>query len=129
MEDREKFFEEFNNGLHRIGRIMLILSVILLLSVPFIYGAVNGVSVDVKLKEEFTIKEIIDEFKKHKNIVLCDKISPSSVLSCKNDKVYVGRIRKHKNRLLLYCVADNIRVGAATNAYLILKHLLKGNYE
>ncbi|MBP3338813.1 MAG: hypothetical protein J6L69_05370 [Lachnospiraceae bacterium] len=48
MEDREKFFEEFNNGLHRIGRIMLILSVILLLSVPFIYGAVNGVSVDVK---------------------------------------------------------------------------------
>lgn len=95
--------------------------------VPVMFS--HGVSVDVKLKEEFTIKEIIDEFKKHKNIVLCDKISPSSVLSCKNDKVYVGRIRKHKNRLLLYCVADNIRVGAATNAYLILKHLLKGNYE
>lgn len=95
--------------------------------VPVMFS--HGVSVDVKLKEEFTIKEIIDEFKKHKNIVLCDKVSPSSVLSCKNDKVYVGRIRKHKNRLLLYCVADNIRVGAATNAYLILKHLLKGNYE
>ena len=81
-----------------------------------------------KLKEEFTIKEIIDEFKKHKNIVLCDKISPSSVLSCKNDKVYVGRIRKDlssKNGLLLYCTADNIRKGAATNAIQIMEKLIE----
>lgn len=95
--------------------------------VPVMFS--HGVSIDIKLKEEFTTREILNELQKNKNIVLCDKISPSSVLSCKNDKVYVGRIRKHKNRLLLYCVADNIRVGAATNAYLILKHMIKENYE
>ena len=36
MNDREKFFEEFNNGLHRIGRFTLIMAVILLLAVPFV---------------------------------------------------------------------------------------------
>lgn len=46
--EKEKFFEEFNNGLHRIGRITLILAVILLLAVPFVFGMVNGVSPDLK---------------------------------------------------------------------------------
>ena len=41
---KEQFFEEFNNGLHRIGRIMLILAVILLVAVPFVIGAINGVA-------------------------------------------------------------------------------------
>lgn len=40
---REQFFEEYNRGLHRLGRILLITSVILLVAVPFIIGAVNGV--------------------------------------------------------------------------------------
>ena len=43
---KEQFFEEFNNGLHRIGRIMLILAVILLVAVPFVIGAINGVAPD-----------------------------------------------------------------------------------
>ena len=44
---KEQFFDEFNNGLHRIGRIMLILGTILLVSVPFVIGAVNGVSPNI----------------------------------------------------------------------------------
>ena len=48
MEDKRKFFEEFNNGLHRIGRIMLICAVILLLAVPFVTGAMYGVMPDLK---------------------------------------------------------------------------------
>ncbi len=48
MNDREKFFEEFNNGLHRIGRFMLVMAVILLLAVPFIIGAINGTAPDLK---------------------------------------------------------------------------------
>lgn len=48
MQDKEKFFEEFNKGLHRIGRIMLISAVILLVAVPFVVGAVNGVIPDMK---------------------------------------------------------------------------------
>lgn len=48
MQDKEKFFEEFNNGLHRIGRIMLISAVVLLVAVPFVVGAMNGVMPDMK---------------------------------------------------------------------------------
>ena len=43
MNEKEKFFKEFNDGLHRIGRITLILAVILLVAIPFVIGAINGV--------------------------------------------------------------------------------------
>ncbi|MBR5516819.1 MAG: hypothetical protein IKU53_02505 [Firmicutes bacterium] len=46
MNEKEKFFKEFNDGLHRIGRITLILGVVMLLSVPFVIGAINGVMPD-----------------------------------------------------------------------------------
>lgn len=42
-EQKAQFFEEFNRGLHRIGRLLLIVAVILLVGVPFVIGAVNGV--------------------------------------------------------------------------------------
>lgn len=43
MNEKEKFFKEFNDGLHRIGRITLILAVVLLVAIPFVIGALNGV--------------------------------------------------------------------------------------
>ncbi len=46
--DKEKFFEEFNNGLHRIGRIAMIAMVALLVSIPFLFGAMNNLSPDWK---------------------------------------------------------------------------------
>ncbi len=46
IKNKEQFFEEFNNGLHRIGRITLIFSVILLVAIPFVIGMINGVSPD-----------------------------------------------------------------------------------
>ena len=46
--EKEQFFEEFNNGLHKLGRMMLILAVIFLVGVPFIFGAVNNVAPDLK---------------------------------------------------------------------------------
>ena len=90
--------------------------------VPVMFS--HGVSVQVDFANDFDLQEVINEFKKKNYIVVCENIVPSSVLSCKNDKVYVGRIRKHNHSLLFYCVADNIRVGAATNAYLILNKLI-----
>ena len=45
-KEKELFFKEFNDGLHLIGRIMLVLATILLVAVPFIVGAVNGVKPD-----------------------------------------------------------------------------------
>lgn len=45
MDERQKeqFFEDFNRSLHKMGKFLLIISMILLLAVPFVIGAVNGV--------------------------------------------------------------------------------------
>lgn len=48
MKDKQIFMEEFNSKLHRLGRITLVLSVIFLISIPFVVGAVFGVSPDIK---------------------------------------------------------------------------------
>lgn len=46
MEEKEKFLKEYNNSLHRIGRITGVAIVVLLLVVPFLFGIVNHVSPD-----------------------------------------------------------------------------------
>ena len=45
MDERQKelFFAEFNNSLHRLGKILLLISMILLLSVPFVIGVLKSV--------------------------------------------------------------------------------------
>ncbi len=48
------------------------------------------------------------------------------------DPVYVGRIRRDTsidNGLNFWCVADNIRKGAALNAVQIMEHLIKGENQ
>ena len=44
MSEKELFFQDFNNSLHRLGRMMLIIMTALLVAVPFLYGSANGVS-------------------------------------------------------------------------------------
>ena len=44
MTEQERFFQEFNNSMHRLGRVTLIVMTALLVSVPFVFGAMNGVS-------------------------------------------------------------------------------------
>ena len=85
----------------------------------------HGVSICLQVKERVIESKIIDDIKEQSQLVCCDSFVPTSTLSCKSDKVYIGRIRVVNNNIMLYCVADNIRVGAATNAYLILKHMIK----
>ena len=46
MNEKELFFKEFNEGLHRLGRLMMVTAVVLLTAVPFVVGAVNGVAPD-----------------------------------------------------------------------------------
>ena len=47
VQEREKFFVEFNNGLHRLGRITLIAGIIVLMAVPFAFGVIVGVMPDM----------------------------------------------------------------------------------
>ena len=46
MDEKQKFFEEFNNSLHRIGRITMVLMIGLLLMVPITFGMLNDLSPD-----------------------------------------------------------------------------------
>ena len=117
-EEEIKLIEETKKILHNPSLDVVATCV----RVPVMFS--HGVSVQAELVENFEIKDIKEAFANQNNFVVFEKILPSSILSCKNDKVYVGRIRKHDNNVLFYCVADHVRVGAATNAYLILKHFI-----
>lgn len=46
MNEKELYFKEFNNSMHRLGRITLIVMTALLIAVPFVYGSINDVSPD-----------------------------------------------------------------------------------
>lgn len=47
MNEKQKFFNEFNAGLHRLGRMMLILGALFLIAIPFVIGMMNGVAPDM----------------------------------------------------------------------------------
>lgn len=85
--------------------------------------ACHGVMMQVELEKEFTIPEVKEALSKQKGVVLYDDVKnhiyPNSIIAKDKDEVFVGRIRKdlaNENSILLYCVADNIRKGAASNA-------------
>lgn len=46
-QKREQFFIEFNNGLHRLGRIAMTITILLLMAVPFVFGLLCGVAPDI----------------------------------------------------------------------------------
>ena len=101
--------------------------------VPVLYS--HAVSVMVQFEKEFSIKEVIDELSKHSELVIVNDLEnnlyPVSTLANNNDKVYVGRIRRdlsNSNSILFYCVADNLRRGAASNAVFIAKKIIE-NYK
>lgn len=85
--------------------------------------ACHGVMMQVELEKEFSLEEVRNALNQQDGVVLYDDVKnhiyPNSIIAKDQDKVYVGRIRKDlasENGILLYCVADNIRKGAASNA-------------
>ena len=48
MNEKQKIFEKLNNNLHTIGRIMLVVTILLLVAVPFVIGTIYGGKLDVK---------------------------------------------------------------------------------
>lgn len=48
MNEKQKFFEDFNQGLHRIGRVMMVVTIVLLTGVPLLIATMNDVSINGK---------------------------------------------------------------------------------
>jgi len=89
--------------------------------VPVLNG--HGVSVRVELDQDFDLNSVSKQLQAQDGIVVLDNgsqhVYPTSTIANGTNFVYVGRIRRDlsaANSLLFYCVADNIRKGAAANA-------------
>ena len=89
-------------------------------------------SINVEFENEFDILELKQILNKTDGIVVLDDtnkdIYPLPTFVDGKDDVFIGRIRRDysvKNGINFWCVADNIRKGAATNAVQILEKLLK----
>ena len=48
MDEKQKFLQEFNNSLHRLGRLTMILMIGLLMMIPIAFGMMNDLSPDMK---------------------------------------------------------------------------------
>jgi len=92
----------------------------------------HAVSVSVELAEKFSLEEVRAILSKQKGVVVTDnegkRIYPTGVMANGRDEVFVGRLRRDfstKNGLLFYCVSDNLRKGAASNALQIATEYIK----
>lgn len=80
-------------------------------------------AISITFDREVEAKEARRILEKSQNIIVVDepmqKLYPMPILATDTDETYVGRIRNDiydKKILHLWCVADQLRVGAATNA-------------
>lgn len=94
----------------------------------------HGVSIQVEFEKEFSLEEVRNIIKDYPGLTLVDDpkahLYPVSVMANGNNNIYVGRIRRDlsmENGLLMYCVADNVRKGAAANAVQIAKYIIEHN--
>ena len=88
-------------------------------------------SVNVEFAREFTLEKVREILSETPGVVVQDDpanlVYPMPLYAADKDEVFVGRIRRDfsvENGLNLWCVADNLRKGAATNAVQIAEVLL-----
>ena len=98
--------------------------------VPVLVG--HCVSVFAKFERDVSIEEALDVLSGFEGIKVMDDYKnygyATPIEAASQDYVFVSRIRKHpnlKNALSFWCVADNLRKGAALNAVQIAKKLFK----
>ena len=94
----------------------------------------NGHSeaVDIEFEDEISPEEVRDILKDSFGITVIDNPEefeyPTTRDASGNNPVYVGRIRKNlafKNGITLWCVADNLRIGAALNTVRICSKVIE----
>ncbi len=89
-------------------------------------------SINIEFEEDFDLEELKKLLAQSPGIVVQDDVNnnqyPLAREVAGKDEVYVGRIRRDfsvKYGINLWCVADNIRKGAATNTVQIAEQLIK----
>lgn len=92
----------------------------------------HGESINIEFEKDFNLDDVKQLLKNSKGIVLYDDITkdiyPIATVANGTDNVYVGRLRRdfsRPNTLNMWCVADNIRKGAASNAIQIMQKIIE----
>ncbi len=98
--------------------------------VPVFHG--HSESINVEFEKPFELADIRALWEATEGIVVQDdpanNIYPMAITAADTDPVYVGRLRRDfsvENGINFWCVADNIRKGAATNAVQIAQELIR----
>jgi aspartate-semialdehyde dehydrogenase len=91
-------------------------------------------SVNVEFENEYDLNDIFSLLKSTPGVIVEDDIKnniyPMPMNAHERDEVFVGRIRRDETQpktLNFWCVSDNLRKGAATNAVQIAEYLVKNN--
>lgn len=92
-------------------------------------------SVNLEFAKDFTLEDVRRILSETPGVVLQDdpsaNVYPMPLYAWGRDEVFVGRLRRDtsvKSGLNLWCVADNLRKGAATNAVQIAELLVKKGF-
>ena len=91
-------------------------------------------SINIQLKNDYDLDEVRALLASSPGIILMDdpknNVYPLASIADGHDEVYVGRLRRDDTvnyGLNMWCVADNIRKGAATNAVQIAEAYIRNN--
>ena len=92
-------------------------------------------SVNIEFKRPFKLEEVRELLEATPGVVVQDEptknVYPMPLYAEGRDEVFVGRIRRDftvENGLNFWCVSDNLRKGAATNAIQIAEELLRRHF-
>lgn len=91
-------------------------------------------SINVEFENAFDLKELVETLKNAPGVIVQDNpeknIYPLAQNATGHDESFVGRIRRDfsvESGINFWCVADNVRKGAATNAVQIVKKLIEND--
>lgn len=98
--------------------------------VPVFHG--HSESINVELEKPYELSDIRALWEHTEGLIVQDDTAkglyPMPIYAADTDPVYVGRLRRDfsvENGINFWCVADNIRKGAATNAVQIAQELIR----
>lgn len=93
-------------------------------------------SINVEFEKDFDLKELKEVLKNAPGVIVEDdpqnNVYPLALNATGHDESFVGRIRRDfsvESGINFWCVADNIRKGAASNAVQIVKKLIEFDNE